>query len=647
MGLKHLGWTGAVFTAAVVGMFACSSESSEGDCPEGDERCACYPNDTCNGDLECRSNKCVSLGDGGNGGDGGGDNNGGGAGDDDSGGAGGSSNGGSDASGGSNASGGSDATNGSNTSNGTTAGGGASSDTTSNTGSTSSTTGNPPDDSPVSVHGQLTLDGQQIVDEAGNKVQLKGPSSMWLNWEPTGYAENLEGLIWMRDNWNLSIIRAAMGVDEEGAYLEDPATAKRQVKTIIDNAIQAGVYVLVDWHDHNADEHQDEAEAFFDEISAEYADVPNVLYELYNEPLDIDWTSVLKPYHEAVSSVIRANDPDNIIVLGTPNWDQDVDVAAQNPLSGTNLMYTLHFYACSHGSSYRAKAQAAYDAGLPLFVTEWGATPADGGLDGTVCEADAQAWHDWMDPRGISWAAWKLDGCEDSSCYFKDRTVPVTGGWTADDLNGHAPFVIARMQADNPYLDDNDPDPPACEPSGTCAAGDGMDCGPDDELVERDCSACSLLAVCGVSCCANVGFFGADAVYPEFLLNQALITSFEPSSAGVVLEAAFEYSAQVAAITFELAEPQTAYAANVLVDVDAAGTALSSWPYSISVSLENGSAGCEYPVIQVSGTVVGLDTLSAVCWEDFTTSSLVSRINVRVMSLSSGTAALGVYGIQW
>jgi len=267
----------------------------------------------------------------------------------------------------------------------------------------------------VSIHGQLTLDGQQLVDESGDAVQLKGVSSMWLNWDPTGYAENLEGLRWMRDNWGLTIIRAAMGVDAEGAYLEDPETAKRQVKTIIQNAITAGVYVLVDWHDHEADLHQEEAEAFFDEISAEYGDVPNVLYELFNEPLDISWTGAVKPYHEGVSSVIRANDPDNVIILGTPNWSQDVDIAAQSPVGGTNLMYTLHFYSCSHGADLRAKAAAAYELGLPLFVTEWGASDADGGVDGIVCEAEAQAWHDWMDPRGISWTAWKLDGCTDST----------------------------------------------------------------------------------------------------------------------------------------------------------------------------------------------------------------------------------------
>jgi endoglucanase len=167
---------------------------------------------------------------------------------------------------------------------------------------------------------------------------------------------------------------------------------------------------------------------------------------VYNEPLDISWGSVLKPYHEALIATIRQRDSDNVIILGTPKWSQDVDVAAQDPISGTNLIYTLHFYACDHTSWLRDKGDTALGAGLPLFVTEWGATAADGGLDGAVCETEAQAWIDWMGQNNISWTAWKLDGCTDSSCYFVDREVAPSGGWGDSHLNGHAPFVIDKMR---------------------------------------------------------------------------------------------------------------------------------------------------------------------------------------------------------
>ena len=195
-------------------------------------------------------------------------------------------------------------------------------------------------------------------------------SSMWLNWDATGYAESKAGLQFMRDNWDLRVFRVAMGVDAMGGYLDDPTTAKAQVNKIVQNAIDLGVYVIIDWHDQNALMHQTDAISFFDEMSKKWGGSPNVLYEVFNEPLALDWQSELKPYHQALVSTIRANDPDNVILLGTPNWDQDVDVAADSPLSGTKLMYTLHYYSCSHGASYRTKAQAAHSAKTPADLRQ-------------------------------------------------------------------------------------------------------------------------------------------------------------------------------------------------------------------------------------------------------------------------------------
>ena len=300
---------------------------------------------------------------------------------------------------------------------------------------------------PVGLHGQLRVEGTNLVDQSGAPVQLKGISTMWLNWEDR-YSTSKAGLQWMRDNWNITLYRAAMGVEPDGAYLTNPERALSQLRQVVHNAIDLGVYVLIDWHDHNAHLNQAESIAFFSQIAEEFGHFPHVLYETFNEPEQIDWATQIKPYHEAVVPAIRAKDPDNIIILGSRQWSQRVDEAAQSPVSGTNLAYTVHFYACDHQDQQRSEAQAAYDAGLALFVTEWGATPADGGASSpTVCADAAQAWHDWMDERNIGWAAWKLDGCGDSSCLFNSDAAPRDGGWTEQWLNGHAQFVVDRLLA--------------------------------------------------------------------------------------------------------------------------------------------------------------------------------------------------------
>ncbi len=300
---------------------------------------------------------------------------------------------------------------------------------------------------PVERHGALHVEEAQLRDEGGEPVQLRGVSSMWLNWEDDGYAEDPTALRWMRNSWGLTVVRASMGVEPDGAYLADPTRARQQVETIVGNAIEAGVYVIIDWHDHNAHDHQDEAVAFFGEMAMAYGDTPNVIYEPYNEPLQVSWSNVIKPYHEAVVAAIREVDPDNVIILGTPNWSQHVQHAADDPVEGDNLMYTLHFYACTHGAQLRQRAEVALELGAALFVTEWGATHADGGLDGVVCLDEAAAWHDWMNLHHIGWAAWKLDDCAvDSSCLLVPG-APREGGWSREHLRGHGPFVRARMQA--------------------------------------------------------------------------------------------------------------------------------------------------------------------------------------------------------
>ena len=245
-----------------------------------------------------------------------------------------------------------------------------------------------------------------------------------LNYETKTFPESKPALQYARDHWKLSVIRAAMGVDAQGGYLgtgtgtnANKAGMLAKVNTIIQNAIDLGIYVIVDWHTSAAvttkgTTQTADASAFFIQIATQYGTTPNVIYETYNEPTGVTWAQI-KPYHEAVVVAIRAVDSDNLIVLGTPNWSQDVDLVAADPVVGTNLLYTLHFYACTHKQSLRDKAQKAISMGLPLFITEFGATPSDGGVtkngDNYVCEGETSTWFTWMAQNNVSGASWKLD----------------------------------------------------------------------------------------------------------------------------------------------------------------------------------------------------------------------------------------------
>ncbi len=322
-----------------------------------------------------------------------------------------------------------------------------------------------PDGSPVAQHGQLQVAGTTLKDRSGAAVQLKGVSSQWLNWMSIPYAESKSGLQFMRDKWKLTVIRAAMGVDAAGGYLNpDPDASvpmQTRVESIVQNAIDLGVYVIVDWHTEKAVEQQADSIKFFTQMAQKYGKYPNVIYEPYNEPNRKDTRSQpytwdqIKVYHEAVVAAIRAVDPDNLIILGTPTYSQRVDQAAQNPVQGTNLMYTLHFYACTHKQELRAYADTAIGQGLPIFITEFGLTPADGGSsknnNAVICEEEGKNWFSWMAKNNISGVGWKFNHMDPSTASTADRDAsniltadaPADGPWTDNYLSAVDPNGVA------------------------------------------------------------------------------------------------------------------------------------------------------------------------------------------------------------
>ena len=226
----------------------------------------------------------------------------------------------------------------------------------------------------VDVHGLLQVNGNSIVDKNGDPVSFAGNSFFWSNdnWGGERYYEP-EVVSWLKKDWNTTIVRAVMGVEDPGGYLDNKTANKNRVKTIVDAAIDEGLYVIIDWHSHHAEDNTNEAVLFFQEMAELYGEHDNVIYELYNEPLDISWTNIIKPYAVSVIAAIRAIDPDNLIVVGTPEWSQRVDLAAADPITGfSNIAYTLHFYTIYHQQWLRDRANAALEDGIALFVTEWG-----------------------------------------------------------------------------------------------------------------------------------------------------------------------------------------------------------------------------------------------------------------------------------
>jgi len=259
----------------------------------------------------------------------------------------------------------------------------------------------------------------------GTPVMLKGPSLFWSSGTGASFY-NRQTVDYFVDYMEIGVIRAAMAIKYNGentrplsddcsscyGYLSDPSirpNAKANTKTLVKNVINAAIandiYVIVDWHSHNANNEKSEAVAFFKEIAGEYPNTPNIIWEIYNEPVS-DNASTIKNYANDVISGIRSTGNENLVIVGSNFYSQKPDEQASSGItdSKSNTAYSFHFYSAEHPSSggINSSANSAMNGGYSVFATEWGSVRADGaGSPGSY-----EGWITFMDNNNISGCYW-------------------------------------------------------------------------------------------------------------------------------------------------------------------------------------------------------------------------------------------------
>jgi endoglucanase len=310
-------------------------------------------------------------------------------------------------------------------------------------------------ETPVDRHGQLAVNGNRLVNKDGKPVQLRGMSYFWsMAGEASGYY-NANVVNWLADDWKINVIRAAMGIKEswgQGYLNGGKEVNKQRVVTVADAAVAKGIYVIIDWHTEKAYEQTDDAKAFFEEMANKYKGVPNVIYEIFNEPVRSGtltsanfWANMVKPYAQTLVDAIRAIDPNNVIIIGTPMYSQDVDVATADPVEGKNLVYALHFYSYTHKESLRVKARTAMNTnGKAIFVSEFGVCDAQG--DGKLDLPESDKWLNFLDSNMVSWANWSISNKAEAASALKPGT-PTSGNWTSANLTESGAYVRGKLIA--------------------------------------------------------------------------------------------------------------------------------------------------------------------------------------------------------
>merc|ERR1719330_2316396 len=197
-------------------------------------------------------------------------------------------------------------------------------------------------------------------------------------------------------------------------------------------------------------------------MAGRYANYPNVLYETYNEPLQIPWSTI--------------------------KWSHEVDEAARDPVSGVNLAYTIHFYANTHREELRARVDSAKSSGVAVFATEWGTCSADG--NGQLDLGSTNTWLNFLHGHNIGDANWAVAD-KNEACAALVPGASSNGGWSDGQLTESGRYMRASIRGGG------SPSPSPSPGGGGCCRfeADCGDCGEDGtgwcHLSSSNCATCT------------------------------------------------------------------------------------------------------------------------------------------------------------
>jgi endoglucanase len=291
---------------------------------------------------------------------------------------------------------------------------------------------------PVARHGQLKVVGNRIVNQCGRPVQLAGMSMY--DWSQQG-----------RQFYNADAVKNLAGTgtgQKKCSILRVPLlptnypSQMARVKTVMDACIANGIYCMPNWHVVGASANATNASAFYVELANAYGKTPNIIYEPWNEPTTT-WPTI-KTYHETVIAAVRPIDPDNIFMLGNPQWDQRPDQACASPITdATNLVYVFHFYANTHKlAGFQPNIDKCLNAGFAVYASEYGGVSSNG--NGTFNVTEMNNWWTYLDKNLIGSTNWAVETNGETSSVFT-TSASATGPWADSQITNSGTNVFAYI----------------------------------------------------------------------------------------------------------------------------------------------------------------------------------------------------------
>jgi aryl-phospho-beta-D-glucosidase BglC (GH1 family) len=292
------------------------------------------------------------------------------------------------------------------------------------------------------------VSGTKLIDSSGQTFLLHGANiesafmyaNSWFKNNNATKVLNPKVFNEMSQVWHMNAVRICLS---NWIYDKDPTHYLGLLDQIVQQANQAGLYVILNLHDDDqagspygsgADAPKPESVAFWKVFAAHYKSNAKVMFDAYNEPHYPDGKTWLKGGGTQVGSTgkstqivgmqalvdaIRATGAKQIIIIGGLKYPvlyaKKYQVAYH--IDDANIVYTKHpYHQISEGTPTTWDEMWGYFKGTyPLYTGEWALLPntkipvqCKGATMQNANQLVAK-FLNYMDQNKISWTAWQFD----------------------------------------------------------------------------------------------------------------------------------------------------------------------------------------------------------------------------------------------
>ena len=252
---------------------------------------------------------------------------------------------------------------------------------------------------------RLKTEGRRMVtDPGGHEVVLRGANIMGSEWDGSMDWER-QAFPMLAGAWHGNVVVRGFAADAVNA--RDP-TYLSWLDEYVALARANRVYLVFAFRSYAINGPQPRmpgrrAQAALAFLAQRYRDRSNVMYGLQVEPHDVGWRTLRPRFEAMVDAIDAAAAPHRpIVMVPGIEWARDVSPAIARPIRRANVVYNAHPYGPAR--DFRSHFGRAHEAGLPVFVGEFGEAPDLG-----MAMSDVEALLEYTDKRRIGWAAWIFD----------------------------------------------------------------------------------------------------------------------------------------------------------------------------------------------------------------------------------------------